>query len=306
MKYYFHLQYKMAIRHLQDFGLPIFVSLLLAISLFIGVSAALFIKTTWAAHLYLVLAAYLILPFSNKERNDFLVSFFPKKSYYQVRIIENLLCSLPFLGFLLYKKVFLFALLLVGIALLLAFFRQKNRRLFIMPTPFYRYPFEFIIGFRRVFYLLIIPYILLFFSINGQNFEVGIFALLLLALICASFYSETEKEYFVWVHAFSPQHFLFHKIKIAVFYLSLLIIPIFLAMLWAFPQQFVYILGAQIIGYLYIVAFVLAKYTHFPDNIDLVHGLFLTIGIFFPPFLLLCIPLFYAQSHKKLSQTLHD
>lgn len=163
MKYYFQLQYKMAIRHLQDFGLPILVSLLLATALFMGVSAALFIKTTWAAHLYLVLASYLLLPFSNKERNDFLVSFFPKKGYYQVRIIENLLCSLPFLGFLLYKKVFLFALALVGISLILAFFRQKNSRIFIIPTPFFRYPFEFIMGFRRMFYLLILPYILLFF-----------------------------------------------------------------------------------------------------------------------------------------------
>jgi len=57
---------------------------------------------------------------SETRRNEYLKTWYNVKKYLAIRVVENLLRTLPFLGFLLFKYLFVSALILFIISLLLA------------------------------------------------------------------------------------------------------------------------------------------------------------------------------------------
>ncbi len=291
-------------RHLKEFGLPPIIGYVLAIILFAGVSVFLFYKTEYATYIYPFFVVSSLSLLSETKRNDFLKTCFIDKDYWRVRLLENLLIAFPFVLFLGYQQEWLIALGLVIIAGLMARFHFNNQLNYTIPTPFYKYPFEFTVGFRTNIAMFLLTYFLTVMSISVSNFNLGVFALLLIFLTNFSFYALPDSQFYVWIFSSTSKRFLLDKIKIALFYITLLALPILLSLGYYFPEKIKLLLAFQGLGYIYLCTIILAKYAAFPRAMNLPETIFIIASVFFPPFLLFTIPFFYRQSIKKLSPIL--
>lgn len=304
MKYYWGLRLRMLNRSLVEFGINPIAGYILVLLSFILLSVYLFYKTEMAAYIYCMIAVSLILKLSEQRRNEFLKSVFKEDTYFKVRIVENLIIAAPFCIFMFFYQEYVFiSSILVG-AVLLAFFSYRNRFNYAIPTPFYKFPFEFIVGFRNAFILFLGSWMITFISISVANFNLGAFSLALIFLISSTFYIQPENEYYVWIFASKPQKFLIYKIKVALIGSSILSAPVLVGLGLAFPDQFLILLIFQILGYIMLVVVILAKYSVFPEEMNIPQVLMMVLCVSFPPLLLAIIPFFYLQSIKKLKEIL--
>lgn len=287
-------------RKFTDVRIEPVVAYLFLIAGFAALSVFLFYKTAFAEYLYVVVSLSLCGILSEIKRNEFLKTTFKTSEYRQIRIVENLLVSAPFILFLLYKLLFLSAVILMVASVLLSLIKIKTIFSFTIPTPFNKKPFEFTVGFRNTFYLFPVAYVLACIAVSIDNFKLGVFAMMSLFAISLSFYSKPEDEFYVWSFSLNSRQFLFEKIKTALLYASFLIIPIVLVLGTAFYQNGLYILLWFLIGYAFLIAVVTAKYTVFPDEMNLTQGFLIAVSLFFPPLLLFVIPYFFSQSVNRL------
>jgi hypothetical protein len=215
-------------RRFKDTGFePLLAYPLLTIG-FIGLSIYLFNKTEFAVYVYLLSALTLIGKLSETRRTEFLKICFGDIQLKKIRITENLARSMPFFAFLLYKQLFLFAGFLLALTTILALVNFRTTLNFTIWTPFSKRPFEFTTGFRNTFYLFFVAYVLTFIAISVNNFNLGVFAMLLLFATTLSYYTKPENEYYVWTYNSNPRQFLFSKIKTAILFSSSLALPIVL------------------------------------------------------------------------------
>ena len=151
-----------------------------------------------------------------------------------------------------------------------------------------------------------LAYALTVIAISVDNLNLGIFSLLLIFLIILSFYSKPEEEYYVWVHADTPQLFLKKKMIIATRNFILILIPIVLGLLFYFPVEYDILLLFLLIGILFLWIMILAKYSVFPKAINIPEIIIIIFAVSFPPLMLFVIPYFYIKSIKNLRVFLHD
>jgi hypothetical protein len=298
--YYFSLQYKMLNRHIKAFGLPIALAYVLAVFGFALLSYLLFIKVEFAAYLYVLIGLVLISKTSETNRNDFLKTCFTAAEYRKTRLVENLILSLPFITFLIYQLQFIEAIILLIGALSLAFINFKPQLNLTLPTPFSKKPFEFLVGFRKTFVIVLFAYFLVLMAIKVDNFNLGAFSFVLIFGLSLSYYGEPEKEFFVWIFAASPKQFLLKKLSIAFQFSMLLSLPIISLLISFFIDKWWVILLIPFVGYIYLAAFILLKYVAFPREINIPQVILFVISIAFPPFLLILMPYFYNKAIKSL------
>lgn len=291
-------------RRLKDFGLEPIFGYLLILASFIGLSLFLFYKTEFAQYIYILISLALTSKLSEIGRNDFLKLCFNGKHYKLVRIIENLTSSMPFLIFLIYKQIFIGSVILTVISLILGLSSFKTSLNFTIPTPFYKKPFEFTVGFRNTFFIFPIAYILTFISISVDNFNLGIFSLLLVFLIPLGFYTKPENEYFVWSFALTPKQFIIEKIKTALQFTSILSLPIILTLCFFYYKNIDVLITSYIIGCVFLITIISAKYSAYPNEMNLPEIIIIAISIFFPPLLLVFTPYFYIKATNKLQEYL--
>jgi hypothetical protein len=207
-------------------------------------------------------------------------------------------------AFLLVRQCWISAGILTLGALLAVMVNLTRNFNFTLPTPFYKTPFEFLLGFRKTFLLVFFAYFLTLMGILVDNFNLAVFSLLLVFLISLTFYSKPESRFYVWVYKVSARQFLFHKIRTALLHSSILALPVTISLLAVYKEFWWAILAVQVLGYLYLSCVMLAKYLNFPEEINLPQSIMLGIGLGIPPFLLWLIPFFYAKSLKKLKEVL--
>jgi len=304
MLYYFPLQFKMLNRQIADFGLHPVVGYLLALPAFVALSVLLFLKIEFAVYLYVLLALSLVSGLGEPGRNLFLKTCFSTLGYYRVRTAENIIIVLPFVIFLLFESAFPAAFLLISAAVLMVFFNIKSTGNFTLPTPFYKRPFEFIVGFRNAFPIVFLTYFLAFMAVVVNNFNLGVFSLMFVFVICISFYAQPENEFYVWIFSSSAKGFLFHKIKAALIYSTLLCLPLAVGLGLFYNENLLVIIGFLFLGYLYLVTVILAKYSAYPEKMNVPQALFIAFSVLFPPLLLAVIPFFYLQSVQRLNDIL--
>lgn len=304
MKAYFILQYKMTGRRLLDFGLKPLIGYTLLLAGFIALSIYLFQKTGFAEYFYLLISLSFVMQLSETKRNDFLKMCFSKKEYIKTRAIENMIVILPFIVFLIAKSLFFPAIILILIAGLLALLNFKTTYSLPVPTPFHKRPFEFTVGFRNTFYLFAFSYCLTVIAIAVHNFNLGIFSLLLVLLIISGYYTKPENEYFVWSYSLTPLRFLEEKIKTAILFSSLLGLPIIVALCIFFFDNILTLLLSMLFYYLYLITIILAKYSNYPEEMNLVQFFLIAVSLLFPPALIIIIPYFFNQSVNRLKSIL--
>lgn len=304
IKYYFSLQFTMLKRQLTDFGVNPITGFIIIAAVFCGLSVVLFNQTNYASYLYVFIATSIVLKYSEAERNDFLKFTFSKTDYFKIRLIENGLTAFPFIIFLGVKAQIYPMLLLIVAAGTITMVHLKNSFSLVIPTPFFKKPFEFVAGFRTTILAFPLGYFVVAMSIIHQNINLGLFTLLFLFLVCLSFYSQPEDVPTVWVHQLTVNGFLYSKIKTAIIYSSLLTLPVAIGLGILFSASIFIIIGIQLLGYLYLIAAIVAKYAAFPQKMNLPQALLLGASMLMPPFLLAVIPFFYVQSRKRLKEIL--
>lgn len=306
MQAYFKIQFALMNRKIIDFGCPLIIAYPLFIATFILLSNTLYAKTDFANYIMLIFALSLATKRSEPKRNEFLKSVFNRKNYICLRVTENIICCLPFTLYLAYEKQFLFILILNLLLVFAALLKLGSRLHVTIPTPFGKKPFEFTIGFRNTFYIFPMAYFLTYVSITVNNFNLGIFSLLLIGITCLSYYAKVERHYLVWNFNVSPKAFLFEKIKIGFAYFTFLSVPIVLALGISFFSKIDILLVFFLFCYAYLSAIVFAKYASFPNKIDMQQGIFIALSIVYPYTMVIIIPFLYVQAIKKLKPILND
>jgi hypothetical protein len=291
-------------RKVKDLGIHPVLGFLLIALCFLGISLFLFYKTDFAAYIYILISLSFTASLSESNRNDFLKLNFSSLQYKWIRTVENLISSIPFLLFLIYKLQFLNALILIVTSILLGLNSIHSTLNITIPTPFYKKPFEFTVGFRNTFYLFILSYVLTFIAISVDNFNLGIFALLLIFLIVFSFYSKQEEAFFVWNYAMTPSQFILEKIKTAILFSSLLSLPIVVALSYFYYVNILAIIAFYCLCILFLITVITAKYAAYPREINLPEGIIFALCISFPPLLLFFTPFFYYRAKHRIQNYL--
>ncbi len=305
IKEYFKLQYRFLYRSFNDDGLNPYHVYLFASLLFYGVSAILFHKTEYADPIYCFFAIGLTLPLNEKGRNDFLKITF-LNNYKRLRIFENLLITAPFLLFLLIQHSFWYPLFIIAYSIIISIFNFNTSVNRTLPTPFGKQPFEFLVGFRKTFFLLPLAYYLAYQSFILNDYHPGLIAIFMMIAICISFYSIPEKEIFVWWFNLSPRNFLLNKVKTALLYSTCLTLPIILLLVAFFPSEIIMVLAILLLSNLYLITAIFKKYSNFPYPASITEGLLFGISFVFPPLLLLVTPMFYSQAIRSLNLILKN
>jgi hypothetical protein len=306
MKDYFILQLTMANRKMKEAGMNPAVCYFLMLVLFILFSEYVFQKTEFAKYLAIFTCMSIQIQLSEKNRTEFLLSTFGDKTKNKLRIIENLIICIPFFIILIYKNQFLEASILLLGSIVFAFLKLQDVFNITLSTPFSKNLFEFSVGFRKTFFIFPIAYILTIIAIKVDNLNLGIFSFLLLFLTTMGFYSKPENEYYVWIYKSNGMLFLKNKLLSASKNVTLLVSPIIITLLLYFTSEFQLVLIFFIAGMLFQWTIILAKYSVYPQEMNLIEGIIIALSFYFPPLLLAIIPFFYKKSIKKLKVILND
>ena len=306
MRDYFRLQYVLTNRKIKEAGLNPLWAYVLGLTAFILLSEYLFHKTELAKYLIILTCLGLQFKLSGIGRRDFLLLTFGDNQKKSIRILENVILSIPFVLFLVYKSLIVESITLLVGSIILAFSSFHSRSNLTIPTPFSKRPYEFSTGFRKTFFIFPLAYALTVLAVNVDNLNLGIFAFLLIFLVALSYYHRPEHEFYVWVHAETPQVFLRNKIFSASKNITLLATPIIISLLIFYPSKFDLIIICYFMGLLFLWTIILAKYSAYPREMNLPEGIMILLCIYFPPLLLLIIPLFYRKSIRKLKYLLND
>jgi hypothetical protein len=304
MREYIYLQFTLINRRLKDWGLHPAVGYLLSLLVFTGFSVFLFYKSELAAYIYVLFPIFFSFRLSEAKRNDFLKTCFSDTDYKAIRVVENLMIAFPFVVFLLYKQCFLMPAALIGIIVLSALGNLKTDFTWVIPTPFSKRPFEFTVGFRNTFYLFIASYCLMGIAVAVDNFNLGVFALIVIMATAWTYYVKPENDYYVWIYAMSPVRFLIDKMKTALLYSFLLSLPVLLLSGFFYRENAGILLLFFTGGYLFLMLMIVAKYAAYPEEINLPQAVLIILCFSFPPFLILVIPYLFYQSTRQLSLVL--
>lgn len=291
-------------RRFKDAGFePLLAYLILTVG-FVGLSIYLFHKTEFAEYIFVLSALAFIGKLSETRRTEFLKICFGDTKLKKIRVTENLICSLPFLIFLLYKQLFLSALLLLVFAAILALLNFRTTLNFTIWTPFSKRPFEFTTGFRNTFYLFFAAYVLTVIAVTVNNFNLGVFAMLLVFTTTLGYYTKPENEYYVWTYNVNAKEFLFSKIKTAIFFSTSLVLPIAIVIAIFYPQNIIILSLFFLVGWAFLISVIVSKYSAYPDEMNITQGILLALCIWLPPILVVLIPYLFKKSENRLSNLL--
>ncbi|MBS1651917.1 MAG: ABC transporter permease [Bacteroidetes bacterium] len=292
-------------RKFKDTGItPLFAYVLLTL-IFVGLSIYLFRKTEYAQYIYLFFALILIGKLSETQRGEFLKICFGSLQFKKIRILENLICSIPFIFFMLYKHLFITASILFVLIIILALINFRTHINFTIWTPFSKKPFEFVIGFRKTFYLFFIAYFMSIISVfAAENYKVGVFAMIVIFTIILSYYQKPENEYFIWIYNVNAKTFLYRKIKILLQFSTLLILPALVILSVFFHQNIDTFLLTFLIGMAFLILMILGKYSTYPNEINIGFGIIFATCIMFPFLLTIFIPYFFKKAEAQLNTVL--
>jgi hypothetical protein len=306
MKDYFVLQFVLLNRKFKENGIHPLLAYLTGLAAFVLIPAYLFQKTEFAKYLLLLICLGFLFRLSGQNRSDFLRVTFGDRKSRMIRVAENLAVAIPFMAFLIFKQDIFEAFLLLIAGCVMASYSFHGPASFTLPTPFSGHPFEFAVGFRSSFFLILVAYALTIISIFVNNLNLGIFSMLLIYLITLSYYLNPENEFYVWIHSDSPGRFLFRKMKRAAINSFVLIVPVLLCLLVSHPKESGTILLLYFLGLCYLWTIILAKYSAYPNGMNLPEGVLFVFSVSFPPVLLVILPFFYNRSVNKLKIILND
>ncbi len=302
--YYLKLEWKLINRKLIKVGFNLTVFWIVVPALFSLIAWNLVQKDTISAWVLLGGFSLLFQVPPSKTHHDFLDSNIGKLKIALIRITRNLLLSIPlvllFAAFYKWQQI----LALIVLALLFSQFKTPQINFFTIPTPYKKYPFEFIIGFRRFFWIWLILPPAVWLSSTYNNFSIALFALSIIMLIHIQFYNVQEPVWYIWNEAKTPSEFLFHKFKIGTI-CTVITNTIPTILVGIFLPESAWIAAALFALALIMTIFsILSKYAWIPNQISTLQGILFACNLFFPPLLLFSIPYLYKKAENNLKNYL--
>ncbi|MCH7400250.1 hypothetical protein ACFOUP_07160 [Belliella kenyensis] len=244
---------------------------------------------------------------TNTPKLIFLKAFMGYNKAMKMLILENFIVSVPFLLALFLNGYRLACLVVILISVLVALLTAKFRPTRSFPTPFFNYPFEFQIGYRQHFFLILFSYLFVVFSNQEIRQEVewvvflGIFALI------STFYSEKiEDTSYIMLSKRSPRSFLLRKLGVSIFLTNMLILPLCSILIWSNFINLKDIIWVYFSGLLFLCFVILAKYIAFPNKINISQGAFIGLSVVLIPISIFTFPVFYFQAEKNLSRLMKN
>ena len=263
-----------------------------------------FDKQKYFAPIFFCAGLSSLIPLNKKSRCDFLRNCHGKRYYYYLtRLVENMIITLPYtIIFVMYHE-HIYTLVLLFFAIISPFFSIRRISI-VIPTPFLKSSFEYVLGFRYSFILLFGLYFLCYKAATYQNVVLGGISLLFLFVICIGYYFYAEPDYYVWIYKLSPKNFLNEKMKHAALNTLILTLPPLLLLCFAFPLQIPIVLYFFLHGYCCLLFSIVLKYQAYPIPMNIGEQILLVFTFICP--LLPLILLFALRKGiiNKLSQYL--
>lgn len=297
------MQLKRSTRFFSDNGLNPILGYIFTILFFILISL-LVTSLNYGVYFYLGITLFITTKLSEINRNEFLKNCFLRSSYIKIRILENILLVLPFCFVLVYKGYYLITSILIITSIVMSHVNINKISGFVLPTPFYKEPFEFAVGFRKTFIFFLFPYFLAFKAYEINNFNLIYASYVSILIIVITYYNDIEDVFFVWIFNMSAKEFLLMKLLTASKYTIMLCIPILLFSVFGFPNKILILCCLVLVLIFAIIFTILLKYSTYPNKIEPSIAKILILGIFFPPFLLISLPILYHNSVNKLKSYL--
>lgn len=299
---YFKLQVKILKRYIVEAGLPVFILYPALILLYTVLYQFVRLYPTWGAYLLVMANFQYLFSLSDFKRNDFLKTVFPKAVYYKVRILENVFISFGSLIILCLNGNYLIAVALLSFCILFIFTSAASIWKRSIPTPFTKKPFEFILGFRRTWLLLLLLYIISTIASTANNLNLILFCMFCICLCCIFYYQTPEPILVHWNQSRKATSFLHHKIGRAVAQLSLLLCPLLLLVAVCYPEELYKALIVWLLGIILIPFIISLKYAVFPRAINATEATVLSLCIIFHPLILAVIPYYYFKAVHNLKR----
>jgi hypothetical protein len=299
MSYLFQLEIRRLARMIRAWGMhPILALIVLAGLCIVATKACLHDER----YPYLIMALGLTLPgfWQKPNRLRFFAVHFSKPSIRNMNLLQALILSIAPLLVLLLARQFMLAGIFIALMLLRALVPLQIAANKTIPSPFGRWPYEFTRGFRLRFWLLPLCVFILIMAWKTSNPNLGLFAIAIPYLMCIGFQLNPEDSHFVWIHHHSPGAFLWHKIKISIRYTALLGIPLSIAHLIVFPSAWLANAVLCLTGFALVITALLAKYATFPSELNLLAAFVLINSMFFPPLMLLAIPVLFNKAARNI------
>lgn len=286
---------------LQESGLHVLWAALLFL-IILALLSGLAIQYPAYAPYYFAYAAFSALQaIAGVSRVEFLELQFGRRTSRQIRFIENLAITSPWLYLAIFMgNLYLGSFLLLCVVAMSLFSRRNSSR--SLPTPFTKSPFEIPLFFRRVLvYVLAIALFVTGIACYVGNFNLGLVCLASVLLISCSAQEYREPNFFVWVYALNPGAFLRMKVGRNMLQLLALTSPLTLMLIAAFPQHFLIVLLCLVTGLLLNAIYVLLKYAVYPRTFAVPDIIVLIIGFLFPLILPFIVYRYYRKAHSNLS-----
>lgn len=304
VRHYIGLRKKIIDRKLVEFGIHPSLAYVLAPILFAALSLFIFYKTELGVHIYVTVAATYLFQFVDGNKLDFLKLHFDKNIFRKLLLVEHLMVMLPFVVILCIKSEFIWAAILLVVAIILSLLNARKHNGFYLPTPFGKFPYEFATGIRKLFPFYLLILFLLAMAVSVTNYNLGLFTLALVPFMCMNFYAEIENPYYVWVYKKSPREYLKHKCFVSVGYLTVLSLPIFLVLVYFFPSMLNVSLAIFVLSYLYLCSYIIFKYVRYPKQLSFIQVILLTISCLFPPLISFTLAYYLPKANLNLQQFL--
>jgi len=299
--YYFKLQTQRLLRRSEDFGLPFPFLVMLLLGLFLIGSVMVFYKIEQATWAYLLIAFSIMGAGRRSEALDKSIRIlYVSADYLRIRVVEVGLKALPFIMFALYQREVYLALGILGLAVLQILFRQKSWTLPILSTPFKRWAFEFVIGFRKYFFLIVLLYLLMAKAVQVGNAQLGLVCMGLLCCLSSAFYLPVEPIRIVWQHNLSPTQFLKRKLAYALLCQLIYVLPVSIVLFFYFPNFRLAVCGIGVMTALVLITVVLAKYSSYPREIGVLQSFIMAFSVGLPLLLPFVWWIFFRQSRRRL------
>lgn len=304
---YFTLQRTLWERQFREWQLAPWVVYTLGPLLFFVVSHLLLNRSEWASGLVVFFGLSATQQLSGQKRNDFLKGLYRGVAYRNIRLLENGLLLSPFVVLLLGEAIWRGSLIcgagalvlcLVGMSMVWWVRRPAAGR--ALRTPFSAEPFEFAVGFRRYWWVFALLLLLLVQGLRVGNYELGAFVLWFAALMGSHVESEAEPVFFVWIHSLTAKQFLRRKILLGMKHQAFLQLFAFIPLLAFFPERWLPTVVIFVLGLLYVVLGLLAKYAIFPKPILVGQAIIIAAGMLLPPLMLIIIPLYYQRALARV------
>lgn len=304
---YFRLEWLSTIRKIKENGYPLILMILLYILFFVFASYSIFKIFYFPQYIYIGGLLYILGVRVNLDKILFLRHLYGKKVSLIIRIIENSLITIPFALVLIYYGFFLEVMISFFFTVIVSFCTTGLFDKKIVPTPFYNFPFEFQIGYRKYFIVVIILYLVILLVTPEIKHEVGTVAFLGLFAIISTFYSSNiEDSTYLIINKRSPHQFLLGKLITSFFLTNLVVIPMLLLLIAFESFDINHVAYLYLSGLLFVILVILAKYSVFPKEISLSEGTIIAVSILILPIFLLTFPRFYLKAKRNLKQFLSD